>query len=203
MNKKDGKAGIVLLLLTVIIVLVIILYMSLTGRISLKEDSNIDGNNEIIEKNENKQEEDNQEISNSKIMELYEEKLLGQDRYALSDIDGNGIVDLITYKEDMSSDKIIANYIFYTYSNGEIIEIGKITGRIDNNILYKMKDNTLLVVYGHMGYEIKTLYKIEKEKLVKVNSEENEIPVGENYATGDEIIPFDFTTDKIQFENYR
>lgn len=201
MKKKEGKAGVIVLLLIVIVVLAIALYLALTDRINLKNNNNIDNN--ITQNKENKEPENKKEFTNSDLLDLYEEKLDGQDRYALLDIDDNGKVDLITYKEDMASDKVIANYTFYTCIDNNVVEIGKVAGKIDNNVLYKMKDNTLLVVYGYMGYEIKTSYKIVEDKLIKQDSEEREVESGENYAVGDSIIPFDFVTDKIQFENYR
>ena len=94
-------------------------------------------------------------------------------------------------------------YTLYKYIDGNVIELGKIEGRKENNALYKMNDNTLLTVYGHMGYEISTVYKIEKEKLVQISSKERDVQMDENYTTGDELISFDLTANKNQIEKYK
>ena len=96
-----------------------------------------------------------------------------------------------------------SNGTLYKYIDGNVIELGKIEGRKENNALYKMNDNTLLTVYGHMGYEISTVYKIEKEKLVQISSKERDVQMDENYTTGDELISFDLTANKNQIEKYK
>ena len=190
-SKKSILIVIFIIILAVISsVLAYYIFKNNTKNINSTEDKTIEQNNNEIIVNE-------ADIANTKIVKQYDEMLPGQDYYAVIDLDGDGKVELITYKEEYSTTQISAVYTLYKYIDGNVIELGKIEGRKENNALYKMNDNTLLTVYGHMGYEI------EKEKLVQISSKERDVQMDENYTTGDELISFDLTANKNQIEKYK
>ena len=196
-SKRSILIVIFIIILAVISsVLAYYIFKNNTKSINSTEDKTIEQNNNEIIVNE-------ADIANTKIVKQYDEMLPGHDYYAVIDLDGDGKVELITYKEEYSTTQISAVYTLYKYVDGNVIELGKIEGRKEDNALYKMNDNTLLTVYGHMGYEISTVYKIQKEKLVQISSKERDVQMDENYTTGDELISFDLTANKNQIEKYK
>lgn len=196
-SKRSILIVIFIIILAVISsVLAYYIFKNNTKSINSTEDKTIEQNNNEIIVNE-------ADIANTKIVKQYDEMLPGHDYYAVIDLDGDGKVELITYKEEYFTTQISAVYTLYKYVDGNVIELGKIEGRKEDNALYKMNDNTLLTVYGHMGYEISTVYKIEKEKLVQISSKERDVQMDENYTTGDELISFDLTANKNQIEKYK
>ncbi len=195
--RKNGKGSVVVILLILVIMVIAGGFYAYKNDFFRSKEVVVDEKIEEIE--ETPQEEENTIAS---VLELYKEKLDGQDSYALTDINNDGMVDLITYKEETASDKVVANYTLYSYLENEVVELGKIPGKKDQNLLYKMKDNTLLAVYGYMNHEKDTVYVVNDKKLEEKSTNQKDISQGENYTRGDEYIPFDFVTDTIQFEMY-
>ena len=210
--KKIGKTFIVILILFLMIAAGVF-FAYKKGYIgkddTLTEENNIKNSNiEITKKDENKdvnksENKDEKKITNAELMDEYKKLLNGQDSYAIVDFNEDDIPDFITYKEEASSDKIVSNYTVYSYIAGKVTEIGKILGRKDNNLLYKMNDKTILSVYGYMGHEVVKTYALEDDKLVEKTSADRDVKVGEVYTVGDMYIPFDFVSDTIQFEMYK
>ena len=192
--KKIGKTFIVILILFLMIAAGVF-FAYKKGYIgkddTLTEENNIKNSNiEITKKDENKdvnksENKDEKKITNAELMDEYKKLLNGQDSYAIVD-----------FNED-------DNYTVYSYIAGKVTEIGKILGRKDNNLLYKMNDKTILSVYGYMGHEVVKTYALEDDKLVEKTSADRDVKVGEVYTVGDMYIPFDFVSDTIQFEMYK
>ena len=101
-----------------------------------------------------------------------------------------GLSFLCTYDEN-KGDKL----------NDYIVNIGSISGRIDNDTtLYKMKDGSLLSVIGKMGYENKSYYKLENDWLVRTDFASKET---NDYTVGDYEIQFKACTDLSLINNYK
>lgn len=208
--EKSGKGkALVVILVAVVMVGAGVFFAYKKGYIGKndklnEENNNIENSNIEISKNDSNKKEDESKsttsITNAELMDLYQKQTEGQESYAVSDLNGDGTLDLITYKEENASDKVVSNYTVYSYVDGKVTELGKILGRKDNNLLYKMSDNTILSVYGYMGHEVVKTYAIENNKLVEKSSKDRDVKTGETYTTGDEYIPFDFISDTIQFE---
>ena len=62
-----------------------------------------------------------------------------------------------------------------------------------------MNDGKLLSVYGHMGYESTTYYKLENDWLVRTDFSSKET---EDYMTGDNEIKFSSCNDTSLIDNY-
>ena len=113
--------------------------------------------------------------------------------YSVADINNDDIPELFIYVTGSIGNQIIAETSIYTYdenkgneSSNYIVGVGNISGRIDDNtILYKMNDGRLLSVYGHMGYESTTYYKLENDWLIRTDFSSKET---EDYMKGDSEI---------------
>lgn len=200
--RKSGKAS-------TLLVIVLIILMIIGGAFFVYKKGYIRKYKNEIEKNNTKgnititkTDNGSKEKSNKEILEEYKALLEGQDCYALVDLNEDGVLELITHKEEVASDKIIAKYKLYSYNGDKVVQLGTVDGRKDNTMFYKMNDNTILFVYGHMGYETTKTYIIENNKLVEKSSNDRTLNPDEEYVVGDTIIPFDFVTDTIQFEMY-
>lgn len=205
--KKSGKGNAFIVILIIILMIAIgVFFAYKKGYIGknnkLNEEKEIKTENTTKKADDNNETEKNKSLTNKQLLEEYKKLLSGQDSYAIVDFNEDNILDFITYKEENASDKVVANYTVYSCIDGKVAELGKIPGRKDNNLLYKMNDNTILSVYGYMGHEVVKTYTIENNKLVEKDSKDRDIVAGESYTTGDTYIPFDFVTDTIQFEMY-
>ena len=191
--KKSGKGNAFVVILIIIVMIAIGVFVAYKkGYIG--KNNKLNEEKEIKTENTTKKADDNNEAEKN--------KTLTNKQHAIVDFNEDNVLDFITYKEETASDKVVANYTVYSYTDGKVVELGKISGRKDNNLLYKMNDNTILSVYGYMGHEVVKTFTIENNKLVEKNSKDRDIVAGENYTTGDAYIPFDFVTDTIQFEMY-
>lgn len=200
--RKSGKASTLLVIILIILMIIGGVFFAYKKGYIKKEKNEVEENNTKSNITINKVDNNSKEKSNKEILEEYKPLLEGQDCYALTDLNNDGVVDLITHKEEVASDKIIAKYKLYSYNDGKVVQLGTVDGRKDNTVFYKMNDNTILFVYGHMGYETTKTYIIENNKLVEKSSNDRTLKSDEEYVVGDTIIPFDFVTEKIQFEMY-
>lgn len=200
--RKSGKASTLLVIILIILMIIGGVFFAYKKGYIKKEKNEVEENNTKSNITINKVDNNSKEKSNKEILEEYKPLLEGQDCYALTDLNNDGVVDLITHKEEVASDKIIAKYKLYSYNDGKVVQLGTVDGRKDNTVFYKMNDNTILFVYGHMGYETTKTYIIENNKLVEKSSNDRTLKFDEEYVVGDTIIPFDFVTDTIQFEMY-
>lgn len=200
--RKSGKASTLLVIILIILMIIGGVFFAYKKGYIKKEKNEVEENNTKSNITINKVDNNSKEKSNKEILEEYKPLLEGQDCYALTDLNNDGVVDLITHKEEVASDKIIAKYKLYSYNDGKVVQLGTVDGRKDNTVFYKMNDNTILFVYGHMGYETTKTYIIENNKLVEKSSNDRTLKSDEEYVVGDTIIPFDFVTDTIQFEMY-
>ena len=115
-SKKSILIVIFIIILAVISsVLAYYIFKNNTKNINSTEDKTIEQNNNEIIVNE-------ADIANTKIVKQYDEMLPGQDYYAVIDLDGDGKVELITYKEEYSTTQISAVYTLYKYIDGNVIE---------------------------------------------------------------------------------
>lgn len=175
--------------------------------------------NKTREKNEqreiNNNEKQNGSINKLQILSLYKEKIStfsdSNHLYSVIDINNDNIPELLVFTRGKAGNEIIAFTDIYTYdekkesiNNDYIKEIGTLKGRLDfNTSLYKMNNGRLLAVYGYMGYETKTYYKIENNSLIETEFSSREVPIDEDYIKGDIEIIFKSCTDTSLIDNYK
>ncbi len=138
-------------------------------------------------------------VTKKQILSYYKERIaMNNDNYhhySIADINNDDIPELFIYVSGMVGNQIIADTSIYTYDENKgnqnshyIVEIGSVNGKVgDNTILYTMNDGRLLVVYGHMGYESTTYFKLEDDWLIRTEFSSRET---ENYIKGDKEIKF-------------
>lgn len=151
-------------------------------------------------------------VSKSQILSYYKERIAAladsNHQYSVVDINNDDIPELFIYVTGALGNQIIADTSVYTYdenegdkSNNYIVGVGSISGRIDNNtVLYKMNDGRLLSVYGYMGYEITTYFKLENDWLIRTEFSSKQ--TNDNYMTGDNEIQFKPCTDTSLIDNF-
>ena len=152
-------------------------------------------------------------VASAQILSYYEKYLADYKNhmYSVIDVNGDSIPELFIFTTGSIKNQIIAYTSVYTYdenlgdkSNNYIVYIGNINGRIDNNTsLYKMNDGRLLSVYGHMGYESTTYYRIINDWLVRNEFSNREVDKDNDYISGDIEITFKKTTDNSLIKNYK
>ena len=154
-------------------------------------------------------------IPTTQILSYYEKKLSSftDNLYSVSDINNDSIPELLIFTTGTIKNQIVAYTMIYTYdeekgneTDNYIVYAGQIDGRIDNNtMLYKMNDSRLLSVYGHMGYEVTTYYKLVNDWIYRDEFSEKKLDNKNknDYATGDQQIEFKKTSDKSLIKNYK
>lgn len=150
-------------------------------------------------------------VSKSQILSYYKERIYAfsdsNHQYSVIDINNDDIPELFIYVTGTLGNQIIADTSVFTYdenkgdkSNNYIVGVGTVSGRIDNNtILYKMNDGRLLSVYGHMGYESTTYFKLENDWLIRTDFASKQT---DNYMSGDNEIQFKPCTDTSLIDNF-
>ena len=150
-------------------------------------------------------------VSKSQILSYYKERISAfsdsNHQYSVIDINNDDIPELFIYVTGTLGNQIIADTSVFTYdenkgdkSNNYIVGVGTVSGRIDNNtILYKMNDGRLLSVYGHMGYESTTYFKLENDWLIRTDFASKQT---DNYMSGDNEIQFKPCTDTSLIDNF-
>lgn len=168
-----------------------------------KVDDNASSNSNVISQKSS--------VSKSQILSYYKERISMYDgsncQYAVADINNDDIPELFIFVTGTIGNQIIADTSISTYdenkgdkSNNYIVGIGTISGRIDNNtVLYKMNDGRLLSVYGHMGYESTTYFKLENDWLIRTEFSSKET---DNYMSGDTEIQFKPCSDTSLIDNF-
>ena len=169
---------------------------------SSSNDSNSNKNTTIVNQKSS--------VSKSQILSYYKERLStnNENQYSVIDINNDNIPELFIYIKGTIGNQIIADTSIYTYdenkgdeSNNYIVGIGSIIGRLDNNtILSKMNDGRLLAVFGHMGYETTTYYKLENDWLIRTEFSSRKT---DNYKSGDVEINFKPCSDTSLIDNFK
>jgi hypothetical protein len=140
-------------------------------------------------------------------MDIYSNYVKGlgeQSYYGIVDINNDGIYELITKVGTCEADYV---FNFYTYDENlysdTAVKIGSISG--GNTVLYKMNDNTLMALYGHMGYESIAYYYIDNDWLIRNpnNMSSREINADEDYTTGDQLIELVEASNSTLLNKYR
>lgn len=204
-NKKNSK-GIMATLVIIIIILLVLVVLMGTGIINFQSTNNKQTNESNNNPNVVSQK---SSVSKDKILSYYKDKLSGFSncKYSVADINNDDIPELFIYITGTIGNQIIADTSVYTYdenqgdeSSNYIVGVGNITGRIDDNtILYKMNDGKLLSVFGHMGYEVTTYFKLENDWLVRTKFSSRET---DKYASGDTEIKFKSCKDTSLIDNF-
>lgn len=218
-NQKNSKGIITILIISIIILLALIILIG-TGMISFKPNVCINNQktNDIQNNDTNNSTSSNSNIikqkssvNKSQILSYYKDIISdisdSNHLYSVVDINNDDIPELFIYITGTIGNQIIANTSVYTYdenkgdkSNNYVVYIGSINGRIDNNtILYKMNDGKLLSVFGQMGYETTTYFKLENDWLIRTDFSSKET---NEYISGDNEIEFKPCTDTSLIENY-
>ena len=213
-NKKSNNI-IIMLLIVIIIILSALVILTGTGmldfNINTKKDNNTTNNVDNNEPTNNNIVSQKSSVSKSEILSYYKNIISmhngSNHQYSVIDINNDDIPELFIFITGTIDNQIIAETSVYTYdenkgdkSSNYVVGIGSISGRIDNNtILYKMNDGRLLSVYGHMGYESTTYYKLENDWLVRTEFSSKET---EDYTKGDNEIKFSPCTDTSLIDNY-
>lgn len=224
MEKQKSSKGLIIILVVIIVILLALVVLMGTGIINFNSNT-CTNNQQANENNTNKETNnvDNSDSSNSnvgnqkssvskeQILSYYKERLSMNDDsnhlYSVADINNDDIPELFIYVTGSIGNQIIADTSIYTYdenkgneSSNYIVGVGNISGRIDDNtILYKMNDGRLLSVYGHMGYESTTYYKLENDWLIRTDFSSKET---EDYMKGDSEIQFKSCNDTSLIDNY-
>lgn len=222
MNKNSK--GIITILIIIIILLVVFITLLLSGVISLKKDvssNKPENSNELlteeVNNNDNatsnsnetlsKNYEQKKTISNSQLMDIYKDFVIDMGdgaSYGIVDINSDGIYELITKTGTCEADYV---YNFYSYDENieskTFILIGSIPA--GHKVLYKMNDNTLMSVTGHMNAEHITYFYIDNAWLIRIPGKDSSryVENASDYKTGDEIVEFVETNNITLFEKYR
>lgn len=120
---------------------------------------------------------------------------------SIIDINDDNIPELFIYTTGVIGNEIVAITNTFTYDenvgtkdNDYIVRSGILSGRIDDNtVFYKMNDGSLLSVFGHMGYEIVSSYKLENDWFNRTSISYKYV---DKYMTGDNIIEFKSCSDE-------
>ena len=153
-------------------------------------------------------------VPTTQILDYYSKRLSSTDNmYSIADINDDKIPELFVFTTGTYKNTILAETFVYTYdentgdkTNNYIVFLGQISGRVDTNTeFYKMNDGRLLKVYGHMGYEETTYYRLTNDWLVREEFSSREIDEksGEDYISGDVKIEFKKVSDKSLLKNYK
>ena len=150
-------------------------------------------------------------VSKSQILSYYKERISAfsdsNHQYSVVDINNDDIPELFIYVTGFLGNQIIADTSVYTYdenkgdkSDNYVVGVGSVSGRLDTNTtLYKMNDGRLLSVYGHMGYECTTYFKLENDWLIRTEFSSKQT---DNYMSGDTEIQFKPCTDTSLIDNF-
>ena len=212
MESEKSCKGIISLLCIIIVILFVLVILIGTGVISFKSCQNeeqISENNNSLNSNIVSQK---SSVSKSQILSYYKEKISSftdsNHQYAVEDINNDDIPELFIYVTGTLGNQIIADTSVYTYdenkgdeSSDYVVYVGSISGRIDNNtILYRMNDGKLLSVFGHMGYEVITYFKLENDWLIRTDFSSRETA---DYISGDNEIQFKPCTDTSLIDSFK
>ena len=139
------------------------------------------------------------EVNKEEIISYYNDMLdLYKDNshsYSIIDINNDDIPELLIYTTGIVGNEIIAETKVYTYDkeygqkdSNYIIFSGVVLGRIDvDTVLYTMNDGTLLSVFGKMGSETATYYKLKDSLLTVIKTTSR---LTEDYIKGDNEVIF-------------
>ena len=207
-NQKSCK-GIISVLCIIIVILLALVVLIGTGIISFKSnEQQVNENNNSLNTNVSQK----SFVSKSQILSYYKEKISSftdsNHQYSVVDINNDDIPELFIYVTGTIGNQIIADTSVYTYDENKgdelsdyVLYVGSISGRVDNNtILYKMNDGKLLSVFGHMGYEITTYFKLENDWLIRTDFSSRET---DDYMLGDNEIQFKPCTDTSLIDNFK
>ena len=207
-NQKSCK-GIISVLCIIIVILLVLVVLFGTGIISFKSnEQQVNENNNSLNTNVSQK----SSVSKSQILSYYKEKISSftdsNHQYSVVDINNDDIPELFIYVTGTIGNQIIADTSVYTYDENRgdelsdyVVYVGSISGRIDNNtILYKMNDGKLLSVFGHMGYEVTTYFKLENDWLIRTDFSSRET---DDYMLGDNEIQFKPCTDFSLIDNFK
>lgn len=227
-NQKSSK-GVIAILVVIIVILLALVVLTGIGTVSFKfststsnqqtSENNTADNNQNNTTNESNNVDKNvssssnvvsqkSSVSKSQILSYYKERISAfsdsNHQYSVVDINNDDIPELFIYVTGMIGNQIIADTSVYTYdenkgdkSNNYIVGVGSVSGRFDN--LYKMNDGRLLFVYGHMGYESTTYFKLENDWLIRTDFSFKQT---DNYMSGDKEIQFKPCTDTSLIDNF-
>jgi len=122
-----------------------------------------------------------------------------KEEYYLTDIDGNGIPELMLEKYTCEADRGIQ---VYTYNKDSIVYLGDFGS--SQMEFYKMNNKDyLLGVYGHMRYEETYKIYINNNSIIKENlGNEREISLDEGYTEGDILLEKANFNQLYLIENY-
>lgn len=207
-NQKSCK-GIISVLCIIIVILLALVVLIGTGIISFKSnEQQVSENNNSLNTNVSQK----SSVIKSQILSYYKEKISSftdsNHQYSVVDINNDDIPELFIYVTGTIGNQIIADTSVYTYDENKgdelsdyVVYVGSISGRIDNNtILYKMNDGKLLSVFGHMGYEVTTYFKLENDWLIRTDFSSRETA---DYMSGDNEIQFKPCTDTSLIDNFK
>lgn len=209
MESQKSCKGIISVLCIIIVILIALVVLISTGIISFKSnEQQVNENNNSLNMNVSQK----SSVSKSQILSYYKEKISSftdsNHQYSVVDINNDDIPELFIYVIGTIGNQIIADTSVYTYDENKgdelsdyVLYVGNISGRIDNNtILYKMNDGKLLSVFGHMGYEITTYFKLENDWLIRTDFSSRETA---DYMLGDKEIQFKPCTDTSLIDNFK
>lgn len=209
MESQKSCKGIISVLCIIIVILLVLVVLIGTGIISFKShEQQVNENNNSLNTNVSQK----SSISKSQILSYYKEKISSftdsNHQYSVVDINNDDIPELFIYVTGTIGNQIIADTSVYTYDENKgdelsdyVLYVGSISGRIDNNtILYKMNDGKLLSVFGHMGYEVTTYFKLENDWLIRTDFSSRETA---DYMSGDNEIQFKPCTDFSLIDNFK
>lgn len=209
MESQKSCKGIISVLCIIIVILLVLVVLIGTGIISFKSnEQQVSENNNSLNTNVSQK----SSVSKSQILSYYKEKISSftdsNHQYSVVDINNDDIPELFIYVTGTIGNQIIADTSVYTYDKNKgdelsdyVVYVGSISGRIDNNtILYKMNDGKLLSVFGHMGYEVTTYFKLENDWLIRTDFSSRETA---DYMLGDNEIQFKPCTDTSLIDNFK
>lgn len=209
MESQKSCKGIISVLCIIIVILIALVVLIGTGIISFKSnEQQVSVNNNSLNTNVSQK----SSVSKSQILSYYKEKISSftdsNHQYSVVDINNDDIPELFIYVTGTIGNQIIADTSVYTYDENKgdelsdyVLYVGNISGRIDNNtILYKMNDGKLLSVFGHMGYEVTTYFKLENDWLIRTDFSSRETA---DYMLGDKEIQFKPCTDTSLIDNFK
>ena len=204
MEQKKSIGVILLILISVILLaLVILLATGVTDFKHVNNEDDISSNSNVVTQKSS--------VTKMQILSYYKERVQAftddNHQYSVVDINNDDIPELLIYTTGVIGNEIVANVSVYTYDenrgndyNNYIVSVGIISGRIDNNtILYKMNDGRLLSVYGHMGSENITYFKLENDWLIRTEFSSRQT---DDYMNGDNEIQFKSCTDMSLIDNF-
>jgi len=190
------------LLFIIIIILLTLVVLMITGTISFNSNINENSFSSNIVKQKST-------VNETQILSYYKEMIsdLSNNLYSVVDINNDGIPELFVYTTGTIGNELVAYTSVFTYDenkgdrlNNYIVSAGYLSGRIDNNtVLYKMNNGSLLSVFGHMGYEITSYFKLENDWLVRTDFSSRQT---NTYISGDIQIQFKPVSDTSLIDNF-